>query len=389
MKRIATIFLLAFVAACYSFAQQALWEKAPVTSPEVHADHTVTFRLRAPKAVRVQVVGDFEPFMADLTETDGVWTYTTPQPLPSELYSYSFIVDGLKVNDPSNVFRLRDVGTVSDIFIVGNGTADLYKVNDVPHGSLAKVWYNSPTLGASRRMTVYTPAAYDSNPRKRFPVLYLLHGMGGDENAWSELGRAAQILDNLIAQGTAKPMIVVMPNGNVDLEAAPGEGSNGFVRPTMELPRTMDACFEEAFPDIVKFIDKHYRTIPRKHARAIAGLSMGGFHSLHISKQYPEMFDYVGLFSAAIMPRIDKLPALYQDFDGKLSVQFSKHPSLYWIAIGKDDFLYEENVEFRRKLDRSGYPYEYFETDGGHIWRNWRIYLSTFVHKVSQSERRD
>ena len=131
----------------------------------------------------------------------------------------------------------------------------------------------------------------------------------------------------------------------------------------------------------MKFIDKHYRTIPRKHARAIAGLSMGGFHSLHISKQYPEMFDYVGLFSAAIMPRIDKLPALYQDFDGKHSVQFSKHPSLYWIAIGKDDFLYEENVEFRRKLDRSGYPYEYFETDGGHIWRNWRIYLSTFVQK--------
>ena len=341
MKRVAILLFLVFAAASHSSAQQALWEDASVASPEIHADHTVTFRLRAPKAVRVQVTGDFQPAVADLTETDGIWSYTTPEPLTSELYSYSFVVDGLKVNDPVNVFRLRDVGTVSDIFIVGNGTADLYRVNELPHGTLAKVWYVSPSVGATRRMTVYTPAAYDSNPRKRFPVLYLLHGMGGDENAWSELGRAAQILDNLIAQGKAEPMIVVMPNGNVDLEAAPGEGSNGFVRPTMALPRTMDACFEEAFPDIVKFVDSHYRTAPRKHARAIAGLSMGGFHSLHISKQYPEMFDYVGLFSAAIMPRIDKLPAVYRDFDAKLSVQFSKRPSLYWIAIGKDDFLYD------------------------------------------------
>ena len=180
MKRVAILLFLVFAAASHSSAQQALWEDASVASPEIHADHTVTFRLRAPKAVRVQVTGDFQTAVADLTETDGIWSYTTPQPLTSELYSYSFVVDGLKVNDPGNVFRLRDVGTVSDIFIVGNGTADLYRVNEVPHGTLAKVWYVSPSLGATRRMTVYTPAAYDSNPRKRFPVLYLIHGMGGD-----------------------------------------------------------------------------------------------------------------------------------------------------------------------------------------------------------------
>ena len=393
---------------CSAFAQQALWGGASVESPVVNEDGTVTFRYQAPKAVKVTVSGDFLPTqkmtfnmegqertfdvpgVAELKEGQfGIWEYTTDFKVAPEMYTYTFNVDGNTVIDNNNMWVNRDVSSLTSAFIVPGERADLYTIQDVPHGTVSKVWYESATAGFDRRLSVYTPAGYNPTAKTRYPVLYVLHGIGGDEDAWIAQGRAAQILDNLIAQGKAKPMIVVMPNGNVDLEAAPGEGSNGFVRPTMELPRTMDACFEEAFPYIVKFIDKHYRTIPRKHARAIAGLSMGGFHSLHISKQYPEMFDYVGLFSAAIMPRIDKLPALYQDFDGKLSVQFSKHPSLYWIAIGKDDFLYEENVEFRRKLDRSGYPYEYFETDGGHIWRNWRIYLSTFVQKVSLSERRD
>lgn len=395
MKRL-TLLIMALTAVFSSYSQEALWENTQITSPEIHADHTITFRLRAPKAVRVQVTGDFLSKQKiktpqgeweilgteDMVETDGIWSYTTSAPLVSELYSYAFIVDGLKINDPNNVFRIRDVKSVSDVFIIDGGVADNYKVNDVPHGTLSKVWYDSPTLGKSRRMTVYTPAEYAQNTRKRYPVFYLLHGMGGDENAWSELGRAAQILDNLIAEGRAEPMIVVMPNGNVDQEAAPGEGSNGFVQPTMALPRTMDACFEESFPDIVKYVDSHYRTKAGKHSRAIAGLSMGGFHSLHISKAYPDMFDYVGLFSAAIMPRTNNMPSIYQNMDDRLAKQFENRPKLYWIAIGKEDFLYQENVEFRKKLDSAAYPYEYFETEGGHIWRNWRVYLTAFAQKL-------
>lgn len=388
MKRL-TALIVALLIGVTMFAQQALWGSAPVVSPEIHGNNTVTFRFKAPKAVRVQLTGDFLPVqknakfeapgIVDLKEgQEGVWEYTTPEPLKPELYSYSFIVDGLRVNDPANVYLIRDVSTLTNVFIIGGDRADFYKVNPVPHGTVSRVWYDSPALGLERRMTVYTPAGYETGG-KRYPVLYLLHGMGGDEEAWISLGRTAQILDNLIAQGKAKPMIVVMPNGNASQEAAPGESSRGMVPPTMQLPKTMEGSYEQAFPEIVKFIDKNYRTIKSKSGRAIAGLSMGGFHSLHISKQYPDMFNYVGLFSAAIMPNKEVSSPIYENMEGKLKVQFDKNPALYWIAIGKTDFLYKANEEYRKLLDKKGYKYTYYESDEGHIWRNWRIYLTEFV----------
>ena len=388
MKRL-TALTVALLIGVTMFAQQALWGTAPVVSPEIHDNNTVTFRFKAPKAVRVQLTGDFLPVqknakfeapgIVDLKEgQEGVWEYTTPEPLKPELYSYSFIVDGLRMNDPANVYLIRDVSTLTNVFIIGGDRADFYKVNPVPHGTVSRIWYDSPALGLERRMTVYTPVGYETSG-KRYPVLYLLHGMGGDEEAWISLGRTAQILDNLIAQGKARPMIVVMPNGNASQEAAPGESSRGMVPPTMQLPKTMEGSYEQAFPEIVKFIDKNYRTIKSKSGRAIAGLSMGGFHSLHISKQYPDMFNYIGLFSAAIMPNKDVSSPIYEDIEGKLKVQFAKNPALYWIAIGKTDFLYKANVDYRKLLDENGYKYTYYETDEGHIWKNWRIYLTEFV----------
>lgn len=388
MKRL-TALTVALLIGVTMFAQQALWGTAPVVSPEIHDNNTVTFRFKAPKAVRVQLTGDFLPVqknakfetpgIVDLKEgQEGVWEYTTPEPLKPELYSYSFIVDGLRMNDPANVYLIRDVSTLTNVFIIGGDRADFYKVNPVPHGTVSRIWYDSPALGLERRMTVYTPAGYETSG-KRYPVLYLLHGMGGDEGAWISLGRTAQILDNLIAQGKAKPMIVVMPNGNASQEAAPGESSRGMVPPTMQLPKTMEGSYEQAFPEIVKFIDKNYRTIKSKSGRAIAGLSMGGFHSLHISKQYPDMFNYIGLFSAAIMPNKEVSSLIYENMEEKLKVQFDKNPALYWIAIGKTDFLYKANEEYRKLLDEKGYKYTYYESDEGHIWKNWRIYLTEFV----------
>ena len=345
MRKTLTIaaFMLAAVSAA---AQQALWGVPTIISPEVRGDKTVTFRLNAPAAGRVQVTGDFLPTekiktpfgefdgpgYADLKKNEkGVWEFTTTAPLEPELYSYTFVVDSLKMTDPSNVYQIRDVGSVTNVFIIPGGRGDLYSVNDVPHGTVSKVWYKSPSLGMDRRLTVYTPAGYEGG-KDRYPVLYLLHGMGGDENAWSELGRAAQILDNLIARGKAQPMIVVMPNGNASQQAAPGETSEGLKAPTTQLPKTMDGSFEASFPEIVNFIDSNYRTIPQKASRAIAGLSMGGFHSLHISKEYPDMFDYVGLFSAAILPNQSVQSPIYADFDAKLKRQFDRKPALYWIA---------------------------------------------------------
>jgi len=385
-----TLLFFVFVDA---YAQQTLWGDKPIVSPEIHSDNTVTFRMRAPKAVRVQITGDFLPMqhsesaygkydvpgIADLKEgKEGVWEYTTPLPLLPELYNYSFIVDGLKTTDPANVYLIRDVATVFNVFIVGGARADLYKVNSVNHGTVSRRWYWSPSLKMNRRLAVYTPAGYEES-NKRYPVFYLLHGMGGDEEAWLALGRASQILDNLIAAGKAKPMIVVMTNGNVSQEAAPGESSLGYIVPTMQLPKTMDGSMEESFPDVVNFIDATYRTVKRKSGRAIAGLSMGGFHSLHISKQYPDMFDYVGLFSAAIMPDKQVKSSVYDNTENKLKIQFNKNPKLYWIAIGKTDFLYKANEEYRKMLNEKGFKYTYYETDEGHIWRNWRIYLTEFV----------
>lgn len=394
MKKI-LILAVALISSLAATAQQALWGSAPVVSPEINPDKTVTFRLKAPDAVKVQVTGDFLPTqkiktpygdfdgpgVADLVKNDGVWEFTTPSPLAPELYSYTFIVDGVKMTDPSNVFQLRDVASVTNVFLIDGDYADYFKIKDVPHGTVSKVWYHSPSLGMERRLSVYTPAGYEKGDN-RYPVFYLLHGMGGDENAWLELGRAAQILDNMIAEGKVEPMIVVMTNGNADLQAAPGESSLGFAPPTIQLPKTMEGSFETHFPEVVEFIDSNYRTIPSKQNRAIAGLSMGGFHSLHISKEYPDMFDYVGLFSAAIMPDRKVKSPIYDNMEGKLKIQFDKKPALYWIAIGDKDFLYEANKEYRKKLDENGYKYTYRESPDGHIWKNWRIYLTEFIPQL-------
>ena len=396
MKRLLSIALYVAVSVCPVFAQQSLWGGPNVVSPQINGDNTVTFRLFAPEAGSVQVTGDciaerpvsmpdgstVNVRTADMARNaDGVWEYTVPEPLASELYSYNLIVDGVKVTDPSNVYMIRDVSSVFSVFIVGGGQGELYKVNDVPHGTVSRMWYHSDVLDMDRRLTVYTPAGYEDSGRK-YPVLYLLHGMGGDEEAWISLGRTAQIFDNLIAQRKAGPMIVVMPNGNAWQDAAPGESPVGMVPPMMDRPRSMEGSYETSFPEIVSFIDSHFRTVAKKSGRAVAGLSMGGFHSLHLSCYYPDMFDYVGLFSAAIWPREGLDTPVYRDVDRQIAVQFSKGVALYYIAIGDRDFLYEDNCRYREFLDRNGYPYEYVETGEGHIWKNWRIYLSVFAPRL-------
>jgi enterochelin esterase family protein len=353
-------------------------EVREIISPEIHADNSVTFRLQAPNATNVEVQGDFTAEKAQMTkDANGIWSYTTT-PLPSELYTYSFVADGLQMNDPNNVHYRRDVASTLNVLLIPNGQADLYRVNNVPHGTVARRWYNSPGNNKMRRITIYTPPGYEESNEK-YPVLYLLHGMGGDEEAWITLGRASQVLDNLIAQGKAKPMIVVMSNGNVAQEAAPGESSLGFYKPVFNLPNTMDGKFEETFIDILHFVDNSYRTIPEKSGRAIAGLSMGGFHSLHISHFYPNTFDYIGLFSAAIRPRDASLSKVYQDIEGGLKRQMENGFQLDWIAMGKEDCLFQTHVDFRELLDGMNFPYVYRESEGGHTWRNWRIYLGEFV----------
>ncbi|UKT64899.1 alpha/beta hydrolase [Pedobacter mucosus] len=379
------IFGLLLLTAIGSYAQENLNfnAKKEITSPEINADKTVTFRVIAPNASKVELQGDMlgAPGIAPmLKQTDGIWTYTTA-PLKSELYSYSFIVDGLKIRDANNVYQIRDVASVVNVLIVGGGKADNYLITDVPHGTVSKRWYDSPGNSKQRRITIYTPPGYENNKTK-YPVLYLLHGMGGDEEAWAALGRTAQILDNLIAQGKAKPMIVVMPNGNVDQQAAPGEDIKGLYKPTMQLPNTMDGKMEETFTDIIKFVEANYRVNANKSQRAIAGLSMGGYHSLHISRFYPKTFDYIGLFSPAIMPSSKISSKVYENFDATLKTQFDNGLKLYWIGIGKTDFLYKTVTDYRKNLDKIGAKYTYVESEGGHTWSNWRDYLVQFAPQL-------
>src|SRR5690554_1676656 len=397
MKKV-TILLVTLFMCSITFAQQALWGGEPIVSPEIHDDNTVTFRLRSPKAVKVEVTGDFLkpqkletqfgtfdiPGTAQLKEGEnGVWEYTTPEPLASELYSYTFVVNGQRMNDPANVAMIRDVSSVTNVFIVPGEPGDLYSVKDVAHGTVARRWYHSETLKEQRRITIYTPPGYE-NSKQSYPVFYLLHGSGGDEEAWIALGRTAQILDNLIAQGKAKPMIVVMPNGHTQNVAAPTESFRQYKPAMGGGPREAVASMEDSFGDIIKFVESNYRVKKDKANRAIAGLSMGGRHSAAISAQYENTFDYIGVRSAPpisavrIADEAERAKAV-DEFVKKLEVQQKNGFKLYWIACGNSDFVYQELPFCFKKMDEIGFKYTYRESDGGHIWRNWRIYLTEFA----------
>jgi Enterochelin esterase and related enzymes len=396
MKKILLTIAVCFAAIVCTNAQQNLFPSQTLQSAVVNEDHSVTFNFLAPKAHKVQIVGDFmdgekgtnagmvASGFVDMTEGEGgVWTYTSA-PLKSELYSYMFMVDGIATIDPNHPYVFRDFATLTNLFVVGGGQGDLYEIKDVPHGTVSARWYRSEGLKATRRMNVYTPAGYEANKKTKYPVLYLLHGSGGDEDEWKNFGRACQIIDNLIAQGKAVPMIVVMPNGHVGMNAAPGESDWGYYKPYHV--KDAPGAFESSFMDIVNFIDKEYRTFPDKNHRAIAGLSMGGGHTYTISMNYPDKFGYVGLFSAGIGFRSNmdesQVPDIYKNQEEKMAKQFANPPVLYWIGIGNADFLYKNVTALREKMDSKGYKYEYMETDGGHVWKNWRIYLSVFAPKL-------
>lgn len=382
MKRF-TFFAAMLLTAFAAEAQQAIFERHDTRSPQFNDDGTVTLRIKAPEAKKVTVVGDcIERGHGELKQQDGVWSYTTAQ-LPAELYSYRFYVDGVEAQDAGNIERSRDVRSFMSTFIVSKEEGDcgwLYQNHNVEHGDVAHVWYDSPQLGLKRRMSIYTPPGYDKG--KTYPVLYLLHGAGGDEEAWLTLGRTAQIIDNLIALGKAKPMIVVMPNGNASDDASPLE--TGLKK--KEWPKM---SYEESFSDVMNYVKKHYKTKKGADNTAICGLSMGGYHTFRISMLNPGTFGYMGLFSAAIrlggrnqQKSVEQQFADNPEATAQMKALFDAKPHLYWIAIGKDDFLFQQNVELRSYLDKMQYPYEYYENGGGHIWRNWRIYLSMFAQRL-------
>ena len=372
-------FFFLFVLMAFTMSSQGYFAPT-VNSPEIAKNGAVTFKIKAAKADTVRLIIDSRVDTLMKHTGNETWSITL-RDLEPDLYMYYFIVDGTKMLDPENAQVLRDVKTVMNTFVLDPQGDCPMAVHDVPHGEVRAVWYDSPTLNATRRMMLYLPPGYELS-RQRYPVLYLLHGTGGDETVWLEQGHAAQVLDNLIASGKAEPMIVVMPNGHTDTPSAPGMGPNNNEQPTFAHKQWMEGTFEQSFNDIMNWVDKNYRTRAAKRYRAIAGLSMGGYHSLYISANQPDDFNYVGLFSPAISRMDQGKCKIYDDLEGKLIAQFKQRPRLYWLGIGKDDFLYKDNAEFRRMLDKNRLHYTYHESGAGHEWANWRDYLVIFVQQI-------
>lgn len=365
----------------------SLMFRKPVKSPEVTEDG-ITFRFKAPKARKVQVSASwlgYNPANAEMIQSpDGVWSLTLPLPSP-ELYTYNFVVDGLSTLDPANVVVQRDGSRYMNAVLVEGDYADYYKESDKP-GNLEQVWYHSAENDMTRRLYVYTPYGYDPKKTKvKYPVLYLLHGGGGDEDAWSTLGRTCQILDNLIAAGKAEPMLVVMPNGN----------PSQYASQTLQIPenqniRKYNSGFDNytsLTADIVPFIESRYNVIAKKSGRSVAGLSMGGGQSFYIGFRNVDKFSSVGIFSSGL---IGASAIGGEPFDAEKQIpgmltspeKFNKFDVIY-LACGEQDNRIDGMKEFKETLDSKGYEGVVWEQcPGGHEWKVWRRNLTSFVQLI-------
>ena len=374
--------ILLVVLTCNMHTSSAQFGQRGIVSPIVNEDGSVKFQLLARHAEQVTLSGSWMQGWGaslEMSRNDtGLWSLTI-DPIPSEMYTYSFQVDGVRTLDPANGLTVRDGTRNESMFIVHGERGHLYSSNNVPHGTLSKVWYTSPVLKMDRRMYVYTPPGYAEGNQK-YPVLYLLHGAGGDEDAWTTLGRTPYILDNLIATGKAIPMIIVMTNGNAWAAAAPGDA------PVMAAPAdrmSLAGKFEESLvQDVIPFIEKNYRVQSDPDHRAIAGLSMGGGHTMTITNNNPGLFKYIGVLSMGLMTGNRMGNYDPEKHKGQIAALKNSGLKLYWIGCGKQDFLYEGVVNLRKLYDEQQFKYEYFESEGGHTWPEWRIYLSELAPKL-------
>ncbi len=365
-------------------AQEISRQQGPqFESPVIAKNNTVTFSVYSPAASSAIVSGSWVGGQSiELTKNaEGLWTATVG-PLEPSMYHYNVILDGVSILDPKNPKAMRDGSRYASTLIIPGEGSENFDVNDVPHGTLAKVWYDSPTLKLNRRMYVYTPPGYEDS-KEKYPVLYLLHGGGGDEDAWTSLGRANYILDNLIAAGKARPMIVVMTNGNPGQKAALTEKSSKETLNNGPAVGMGSGMFEVSLvKDVIPYVEKHYRTLTDPKNRAVTGLSMGGLQTQRIALANPTLFAYFGVMSVGLLEGdmfgldTDTYHKEYEDNIEKLKNGGYK---VYRIYCGKDDFLYKSVEHLRETLDGYGFQYKYIETDGGHTWANWRTYLSDFA----------
>ena len=419
VRLLRTIAVLAAVTGTSSNAQQpppvpqpaTAIRPMPLRSPDIHPDRTVTFRLLAPRASEVTLNGSWDGGTnLKMTKDDaGVWS-TTIGPIPPQLWGYWFMVDGVKALDPSNGETQRDGSRYDNLLMISGPESECWDFKDVPHGTVQAVWYPSPTLKMDqRRMMVYTPPGYETSNQK-YPVLYLLHGGGGDEDAWLTMGRANIIIDNLIAAGKARPMIVVMPNGNATQSVSQGYGygpTPARQQVTAPAPPPVQAqqqaqgaaggagraggaggrggqpqVYEGSYPqslvkDVIPFVEKRYRVMATKDDRAIAGLSMGGGHTVMATNNNPGEFAYIGVFSAGGR-------TTDETFQTQLEAVKAGGVKFYWLGAGTTDMAHDGTVALSDLVKKDGFNTSYREIPGRHYWFLWRDFLAHFAQVMFQ-----
>ena len=341
-------------------------------------DRRVTFRLCAPEATAAMVTSsDYAPAiplgfagppgLAMTKDTSGLWSATTSAPFEAGTFRYNFRVDGARVPDPQATrFSHERVGTNSVLEVPGTDGAFQAYDPKIAHGVVSTVEYWSTTLGAKRRAHVYTPPGYMKGTG-RYPVLYLVHGAGDSDDSWTSVGHANYILDNLIAAGKAKPMIVVMPFGHTP------------DRPGVDILAN-DDFGNDLLKDVIPYVEANWRTQSGAGSRAMAGLSMGGAHTLRYGLTHPELFGYVGVFSMGFMDTT--LVAWYEKTNAAALKRGAAEFKLVYYAVGKDDFLYRSIAPTRALLAKYGIKDVYNESGGGHTWTNWRSYLADLAPRL-------
>ena len=369
MKNFTNLFTITLVLLFLCNTRLDAQQRRVIVSPEVHADNSVSFFFMAPQAQKVELSAQFSSERLAMTKDEtGLWSVKT-LPVTPDIYPYYFIVDGVSVADPSNVLLFPNERFKNSLVDVPGQRPLIQSIQNVPHGKLTYEYYNSKTLNDTRPLLIYTPPGYDPQSNKRYPVLYLIHGATDTHETWFKVGRTNFILDNLIAQGKAEPMIIVMPYANTAMT---------YLGTPIEAPQnsTVNLFNVEITKEIIPFVESHYKVIANADGRAIAGFSRGGRQTIDAGLAYPDIFAYVCTFAPA--GNLDNFEngsyASPADLKAKLK--------LLWISCGVDDTLYSRSIDIVNKLDEVGVPYEKMFTPGGHTWMNCRIYLTEIAQKI-------
>ncbi|MBV8834715.1 MAG: esterase [Acidobacteriaceae bacterium] len=392
--------MLMLMTATFCFAQDS-GDFKPATSnvldaqyPRVDSSSRVQIRFKAPDATKVRVNFWSGPKAEMEKQVDGFWTFTTP-PMAPGLHYYTVIVDGAEVSDPGSTAYFGGSKWASAVEVPESG-ATYYLPQDVPHGQVREIWYHSRVTGTWRHALVYTPPGYDTQVKERYPVLYLQHGGGEDESGWTRQGKANFILDNLVASGRAKPMMIVMANGYARRggQSTPDLAGKPFGSPEMrKAMQDMMSAFEDDMTQaLIPFIDSTFRTMPDRDHRAMAGLSMGGMQTFQVTFDHLELFSYIGGFSGAanVFAMGNGKPDMKTAFNGAMAdpAAFAKRVHLLWVGVGTNEpERMKQGIEqLHASLDDAKIQHVFYESPGtNHEWQTWRRDLQDFAPRLFQS----